>query len=249
MAPERRTMSGEAVKDYYALLGVPATATVSEIHKAYWYRASRCHPDRGGRHEDMVQLVEAWKILSDTASRARYDEVRAYRHDGWRSRKFNADVHEARTRAKDDAAVSWAEFEEIYQKAFYIFNQDFYGEDIDRKAAGPYSPLMVAKPAGTGTPEGKRQEQRVFSGRSPVLAYILKTFLLLIAMAAALVLYRDHLNVGRYVPIGQQDTSPVLVLDTASGSVYSVEKEEGSLTALWKHTLRLPSERQAPVKK
>lgn len=240
-------MSGEVLNDYYALLGVPATATVSEIHKAYWHRASRCHPDRGGRHEDMVQLVEAWKILSDPAKRSRYDQMLAYRHDGWRSRKFNADLHEARARAKDDAAVSWAEFEEIYQKAFYIFNQDFYGDDIDRKAAGPYSPLMTGKPAVVCS--GDTPQSSVPPSRKSALASLLKTFTLIAATAAALVLYRNYLNIGRYMPVGQQDTTQVLVLDTASGTVFSVEKQDGSLTSLWKWTLRLPAERQEPIKK
>jgi curved DNA-binding protein CbpA len=53
------------LKDYYAILGVPQTATISEVHKAYWQNASSCHPDRGGSHEAMVQLVEAWEILSE----------------------------------------------------------------------------------------------------------------------------------------------------------------------------------------
>lgn len=241
-------MNGEMLKDYYTLLGVPTSATVSEIHKAYWQHASRSHPDRGGRHEDMVQLVEAWKILSDPDKRARYDQVRAYRHDSWRSRKFNADVHEARTHAKDDATVSWAEFEEIYQKAFYIFNQDFYGEDIDRKASGPYSPLMTAKAAGVRS--GDTPECRVPSPRkSPVLASVLKTFILVAATAAALVLYRGYLNIGRYVPAGQEDTTHVLVLDTASGTVFSVEKQDGSLTSLWKRIRLLPPERQTSGEK
>jgi curved DNA-binding protein CbpA len=238
-------MNGEVLKDYYALLGVPATATVSEIHKAYWQRAARCHPDRGGRHEDMVQLVEAWKILSEPAKRARYDQLRAYRHDGWQSRKFNADVHEARTHAEGDAAVSWEEFEEIYRKAFYIFNQDFYGEDIERKAAGPYSPLMTAKTAEVG-----HDDTRVPSTRtSSASASLLKTFILVAAAAAALAAYRGYLNIGRYVPAGQQDTTHVLVLDTASGTVYSVEKQDGSLTSLWQRIRRPPPEHQTTGEK
>jgi len=233
-------------KDYYSLLGVAKNATVSEIHKAYWQRASLCHPDRGGSHEEMVQLVEAWRILSDPEKRSRYDQLRAYSHDGWRSRKFNADVHDARTHAEGDATSSWAEFEEIYQKAFYTFNQDFYGEDIDKKAAGPYSPLMVSKEARKDRAEKSRPSEK-----SPIFAFLMKTVILFIAVVAALVFYRNYLNVGRYVPLGQQDTSHTLVLDTTNGTVYSVEKQDGSLAALLKHLKQthLPPDKQKRIEK
>jgi curved DNA-binding protein CbpA len=36
----------------------------------------KCHPDRGGSHEQMVLLNEAWEILSDPERRQRYDAVR-----------------------------------------------------------------------------------------------------------------------------------------------------------------------------
>ena len=133
-------MNASELRDYYRLLGVPYSATVSEIHKAYWQKASRSHPDRGGSHEAMVRLVEAWKILSDPGKRARYDQLFRYQHDGWQSRKFNDDVRDARKGAEEYATRSWAKFEDIYQKAFYTFNRDFYGKDFDRKAAGPLLP-------------------------------------------------------------------------------------------------------------
>lgn len=195
-------MSAENIKDYYRVLGVRSNATVSEIHIAYWQQAARRHPDKGGNHEEMVQLVEAWKILSDPGKRARYDQLTKYRHDGWHSRQFNDDVREARKRAKDDAARSWAEFEAIYQKAFYIFNQDFYGEDLDGKAAGPYSPLLRPKRSTLRGSEIAKKRQRgnalnVCGGT--MLVTVIKFIILLAAMAAAFLLYRHFNGIGRFL--------------------------------------------------
>lgn len=241
-------MDNGQLKDYYAILGVPQTATTGEVHKAYWQKASRCHPDRGGSHEAMVQLVEAWKILSEPEKRARFDQLLKFRHDGWRNRKFDDDVRDARKRAEGYAASSWAEFEEIYQKAFYTFNQDFYGEDIKDKTAGPYSPLM-----GSGSKRGLdkgtlKSGQISGTAGAAIFAYILKTVILLVAVAAALFFFRIYSGVGRYEPLGQQDASRLLMLDTTSGAVYSVEKR-GGMFYPWKKTVPpLPSEKELPRK-
>jgi len=229
-------MNANELKDYYGLLGIAKNATVSDIHKAYWQRASRSHPDKGGSHEQMVQVVEAWKILSDPAKRARYDQLLASRHDGWQSRQFNADVQEARTRARADAGRSWAEFEEIYQKAFYIFNQDFYGEEINGSAAGPYSPLFKPRrtPA-TGPPPTLRSRYPDAGGALP--AYLFKIAILIVAIVTALFLYRTYSGVGRYIPLGTQVPGTVLMLDTTTGAVYAVEKVGGTLSGPWKETV------------
>jgi curved DNA-binding protein CbpA len=187
-------MNRENITDYYRLLGASPDATANELHKAYWHNASRCHPDRGGNHEAMVSLVEAWQILSDPEKRSRYDQMRKYRHDGWRSRKFDDDVREARRHAKEHAAQSWAEFEKIYQNAFYTFNQDFYGREIEQIARGPYSPLMQAEAQAEPSPD---------SGNTPTGSVWLQTshsitiILFCSAVAAALFCYRYFREVCR----------------------------------------------------
>jgi len=233
-------MNVDGWRDYYGLLGVPQTATVGEIHKAYWHQASRFHPDRGGDHEAMVRLVEAWKILSDSEKRSRYDQLLKSRHNGWRSRKFNADVRNARKGAEEHAARSWAEFEEIYQKAFYTFNKDFYGEEIDGIAAGPYSPLMGSGSVGMrieGTSKNKPSDGPLNSAKDRMFARLMKTVILLAALAAAAVFYRTYSGIGRYVPLEPQNSANVLMLDTTNGAVYSVEKRDGTFFPTWKETV------------
>jgi curved DNA-binding protein CbpA len=224
-------MNTGELRDYYRILGVPQSATVSEIHKAYWQQASRCHPDKGGSHEAMVRLAEAWKILSDPGKRARYDQLFSYRHDGWRSRKFNNDVQEARKRAEGDSGRSWAEFEAIYQKAFYTFNQDFYGEDLEGKAAGPFSPLMGSNSKAArinSVSESASAERTLNSAGGTMFVFIMKSFVVFAAIIAAFLMYRNYSDSSRYVPLGQQDASSLLILDTTNGAVYSVNKRDGT---------------------
>jgi len=203
-------------------------------------------------HDAMVRLVEAWKILSDSEKRSRYDQLLKSRHDGWRSRKFNADVQDARKGAEEHAARSWAEFEEIYQKAFYIFNKDFYGEEIAGKAAGPYSPLMGSGSVGVrveGTSKNKPADGSLNGAEGRMFARFMKTVVVFAALAAAAVFYRTYSGMGRYVPLEPQNSANVLMLDTTNGAVYSVEKRDGTFFSTWKETvLPLPREEKMPRK-
>jgi molecular chaperone DnaJ len=63
------------VEDYYARLGVPRTAGVAELRRAYRLLALRCHPDRAGpaSTELFQRISEAYRVLSDAGARAAYD--------------------------------------------------------------------------------------------------------------------------------------------------------------------------------
>lgn len=69
-------------KDYYAILGLPNTATPEQIKESYRALAKRHHPDvRRGEAEGAVDpdvekfrdVVEAYQVLSVSESRASFD--------------------------------------------------------------------------------------------------------------------------------------------------------------------------------
>lgn len=221
-------MNQNGLKDYYELLDIPNSAGISDIHKAYWRKASQCHPDKGGTHEKMIQIAEAWKILSDPAKRARYDQICKYRQNGWHSRKFDQDVREARKNA-ENYARSWADFEEVYQKAFYTFNQDFYGENGNFHPSGPFSPLLNPKSNNGKTDNRPKQNMTTYPQKNwedTMIKYLFKTIVILMAFLFAFIWHRNNSGIGRYVPLNEYNQE-MLIIDTSNGAVYTLEKQTG----------------------
>jgi curved DNA-binding protein len=65
-------------KDYYAALGVPRTADLDDIKKAYRKLARANHPDMSkapGAEARFKEVAEAYATLKDAAKRAAYDEL------------------------------------------------------------------------------------------------------------------------------------------------------------------------------
>ncbi|HSI93116.1 MAG TPA: J domain-containing protein [Jiangellaceae bacterium] len=69
--------------DYYALLGVPVTASREEIIRAYRRLARAVHPDVDSHNpqatERFEQLAAAREVLGNPATRAAYDRARRVR--------------------------------------------------------------------------------------------------------------------------------------------------------------------------
>jgi curved DNA-binding protein len=79
-------------KDYYAILGVPKTASQAEIKKAYRKLARELHPDTNkdpGAEKRFKEANEAHAVLADTEKRKQYDELganwQAYQQAGFGS--------------------------------------------------------------------------------------------------------------------------------------------------------------------
>lgn len=64
-------------RDYYAVLGVPRTASEQDIKSAYRRLALKYHPDRNpgdkSAEEKFKEAAEAYAVLADPDKRARYD--------------------------------------------------------------------------------------------------------------------------------------------------------------------------------
>src|SRR6186997_286507 len=72
-------------KDYYAILGVPKTASDKEIKQAYRKLARKHHPDVNpndkGAEAKFKEINEANEVLGDPEKRKKYDELGA----NWRA--------------------------------------------------------------------------------------------------------------------------------------------------------------------
>lgn len=80
--------TGTRTKDYYAILGVPRTATTADIKRAYRKLAKQYHPDIND-NPDAAQrfreLTEAYDTLTDPDRRRRYDRLHTANGTGGKS--------------------------------------------------------------------------------------------------------------------------------------------------------------------
>jgi len=67
-------------KDYYSVLGVPASATQDAIKKQYRKLAAKHHPDKNASDpkaaERFKEISEAYQVLGDADKRKQYDQMR-----------------------------------------------------------------------------------------------------------------------------------------------------------------------------
>src|ERR1043165_5497930 len=69
-----------SLKNYYAVLGVPQSATAEEIRNAYRALAKKYHPDTAPdnpfANAHFAEISTAYEVLSNPSQRAAYDEER-----------------------------------------------------------------------------------------------------------------------------------------------------------------------------
>src|SRR3954464_7230886 len=67
-------------KDYYAVLGVSASASQDEIKKQYRKLAAKHHPDKNQNDpkaaDRFKEISEAYQVIGDADKRKQYDQMR-----------------------------------------------------------------------------------------------------------------------------------------------------------------------------
>src|SRR5689334_9994420 len=67
-------------KDYYAVLGVSASASQDELKKQYRKLAAKYHPDKNQSDpkaaDRFKEISEAYQVLGDAEKRKQYDQMR-----------------------------------------------------------------------------------------------------------------------------------------------------------------------------
>jgi len=92
------------MKNYYQTLAIKSDANFKQIKVAYRRKALTHHPDRGGSHKKMVEVNEAWEVLSNQKLRQKYDVL-------LQSGKVEPEQFaEARSRSKDYER-DWSKFD------------------------------------------------------------------------------------------------------------------------------------------
>lgn len=124
-------MASESVQDFYAILGVPRSATAADIKKAYRKLARKYHPDvnpgNKAAEEKFKRISEAHDVLSDAEKRKLYDEfgaaglqtgfdpARAREYAAWQSRPREGDFAEVGGRR---SGARYSSFEDIFGDIF-----------------------------------------------------------------------------------------------------------------------------------
>ncbi|MGQ9864073.1 MAG: DnaJ domain-containing protein [Bacteroidia bacterium] len=119
-------------KDYYAVLGVPKTASQEEIKKAYRRLARKYHPDLNpgnkAAEEKFKEIQEAYEVLSNPQTRQKYDQL----GQNW----------------KQYENLNWQNFQDLFGQGqpggwggFSDFFRMFFGDDLGRSMS-PYEVHM-----------------------------------------------------------------------------------------------------------
>lgn len=114
------------IPDYYKILKISPDASLDDIKKAYRVIAMKYHPDRGGNHNDMVLINQAWGILSDPRLRQDYDYARTHQYNLDAQERASKEADQARNRA-ETYPQNWNQFEAWLDELFKEYGKsDFY---------------------------------------------------------------------------------------------------------------------------
>ena len=125
-----------AYRDYYAVLGVPRTATEKEVHSAFRKLARLHHPDVNPDDKSATdrfkEINEAHEVLGDPDKRRKYDDLgpRWREYEAWeRAGKPGPNPFEGSGARYEYRTVSPEEFQDLFGDSapFSDFFETFFG--------------------------------------------------------------------------------------------------------------------------
>jgi curved DNA-binding protein len=145
-------------KDYYAILGVPKSATRDEIHKAFRKLARKYHPDvakdKANADRMFKEINEAHEVLSDREKRSQYDRLQSEWKDPGSRTKPGAGWRNWADAAQEDGGRKSYKFDGT---GFSDFFEEFFG------SGGVYS--QYGKPPAND-PFSYAAQQKAAKGKS-----------------------------------------------------------------------------------
>lgn len=131
-----------ASSDFYAVLGVPATAGADQIKAAYRALVKRHHPDAGGDDTAILAINAAWAVLGDGDRRRHYDLSRQPSALGRRSATSAARPAPS-GHVRDEALLGW--LQHVYGPIDRLLAQVInpFPSQLRALAADPYDDSLM----------------------------------------------------------------------------------------------------------
>lgn len=99
------------MQDYYGILGVPSTASLQEIKRAYRQLARLYHPDlnKQAPGDQIKRLNEAYEVLRNLQKRAAYDAQLTQLRQQATRQAAEAALRRQQAQARREPEISWFE--------------------------------------------------------------------------------------------------------------------------------------------
>ena len=108
--------------NYYEILGIPHTANLNDIKKAYHKLALKWHPDKNQNNSDCTEMFrkisEAYEVLSDPSKRDHYDRF------GTDRQTFRNHNHHFSFVFRDPAEIFREFFSPFFEDSFHVHSEE-----------------------------------------------------------------------------------------------------------------------------